>query len=274
MFETVLVAADGEDTDDTSLAAAAVLARGAGATVVALQVTDPSQHQAARGVLEGRLASLDVPHQIELRSGDPAETVLEVAARSPGPLICLTSQGRSALGDMLAGSVTEAVLAAATAPVLVVGPATSAELLRSGSSIVVCVDDTPDCEAVAGPAAVLARALGLGVTLVEVVSPEERVRLNDVTTVDAPTDLGRLRLEEVATMVRTHGAERVDTKVLYGNDVADSVAHFASTSGAAAVAAVGHGRSGLRRLLRGSTALRLIATAPCPVLTVRCDAAN
>ena len=30
-----------------------------------------------------------------------------------------------------------------------------------------------------------------------------------------------------------------------------------------------HGRSGLGRLLLGSTAERVLATAPCPVLTVR-----
>jgi nucleotide-binding universal stress UspA family protein len=172
---------------------------------------------------------------------------------------------------MMAGSVTEAVLAGSTSPVLVLGPDTSPEQLGSGDSVVICVDETSVCESIIAPAASLVAALGRTAILVEVVPPEERVKIDDVAAVDDPTDVGTARLDHVQSMLTSQGVDTVETHVLYGADVAESIAHFARERHAAAVALSSHGRSGVRRLLHGSTTMRLIAIAPCPVLTVRCD---
>jgi nucleotide-binding universal stress UspA family protein len=61
-------------------------------------------------------------------------------------------------------------------------------------------------------------------------------------------DRARRRLDRLAAEARRAGV-RVDTAVLEG--------------------AAAHGRTRVARLLLGSVAARMVATAPCPVLTVR-----
>ena len=50
---------------------------------------------------------------------------------------------------------------------------------------------------------------------------------------------------------------------------ADVVLEHASAIGADLIAMGTHGRSGIGRAVLGSTAEHVVATAPCPVLTVR-----
>lgn len=272
MFETVLVAVDGNETDRASIAAGAIIAEHAGARLRLVHVATIGQGDEAPAAVEAEVAASPVPAALEVKVGDPASVIVDEAAGSPAGLICLTSQGRGALGDLMAGSVTEAVLATSDAPTIVVGPEGSAGRLDSGTSVIICVDESSDCESIVGPATELIRALGVGATVVEVVPPDEQVHIDDVPRLDVSTASGRRRLEEVSTMLRIRGIDQVDAHVLYGADVAESVAHFAGEHDAAAVAMASHGLSGLRRLLRGSNTMRLIAMSPCPVLTVRCDA--
>ena len=272
MFETVLVAVDGNDTDHASIELGAMIAERAEATLCLLHVSPSGQGDDIQRAIEQRLAGAPGTAKLEVKVGDPAEVIVDEAAASPAALTCLTSQGRGALGDLMAGSVTEAVLATSSTPVVVLGPASSASQIAAGTSVVICVDESSDCESIVGPSVELIRTLGVGASLVEVVPPDEQVHIDDVPNVDVSTASGRRRLDEVETMLRLHGIERIEAHILYGADVAESVAHFAREHGAAAVAMASHGLSGVRRLLRGSNTMRLIAIAPCPVLTVRCDA--
>ncbi len=76
------------------------------------------------------------------------------------------------------------------------------------------------------------------------------------------------RLVEARRDAETAGASRVDTRLLQGL-VASEITDFAFEGGFDLVVMGTHGRTGIKHLLMGSVAERVLRRAPCPVLTVR-----
>jgi universal stress protein A len=75
------------------------------------------------------------------------------------------------------------------------------------------------------------------------------------------------RLAKLAARARKHG---VRTRTLLLEGTPWQAITRAAKAGRARVIVLGtHGRSGLAKLFLGSVAERVVATAPCPVLTVR-----
>ena len=74
------------------------------------------------------------------------------------------------------------------------------------------------------------------------------------------------KLEPVLETVRAAGV-KARGEILEGH-AAREVADLASRSGASLLVVGTHGRTGLKKLVVGSVASQVIATATCPVLTV------
>jgi nucleotide-binding universal stress UspA family protein len=74
------------------------------------------------------------------------------------------------------------------------------------------------------------------------------------------------QLEPVLATVRAAGV-KVRGEILAGH-AAKELALLADRNGAAMVVIGTHGRTGIKKLVMGSVASQVIATAPCPVLTV------
>ena len=75
------------------------------------------------------------------------------------------------------------------------------------------------------------------------------------------------QLDKLATKARASGV-RAKGSVLEGS-AHDQIARFARSKHADLIVMGTHGRSGLAKLFLGSVAGRVVAAAPCPVLTVR-----
>ena len=75
------------------------------------------------------------------------------------------------------------------------------------------------------------------------------------------------QMEPVLATVRAAGV-KVRGEILAGH-ASKQLVDLASRSGAALLVVGTHGRTGLKKLVVGSVAGQIIATAPCPVLTVR-----
>ncbi|MBI4564199.1 MAG: universal stress protein [Planctomycetes bacterium] len=69
---------------------------------------------------ERELAQAGIPSEYHLRVGDPASEILAEAAARAVDLIAMTTHGRSGVSRWVLGSVTEKVVRAADAPLLVV----------------------------------------------------------------------------------------------------------------------------------------------------------
>jgi nucleotide-binding universal stress UspA family protein len=75
------------------------------------------------------------------------------------------------------------------------------------------------------------------------------------------------KLEPVLARARAEGV-RVRGEILAGH-TAKKLSELAVKNGAGMLVIGTHGRTGLKKLVMGSVASQVIATAPCPVLTVR-----
>ncbi|MFB6164874.1 MAG: universal stress protein [Haloarculaceae archaeon] len=80
-----------------------------------------SQIQPARRASE-RLEDAGIAVDLDERSGNPTEEILDLAAETDADLVCIGGRKRTPTGKALFGSVTQSVLLEATCPVMVCHP--------------------------------------------------------------------------------------------------------------------------------------------------------
>lgn len=155
MFTRILVPSDGSSVSSLAAEAAIDLARACGASIVALSVAvpeapllveggmvpDPGQEtndllEHARGVVDAlersaRRAGIDCIPATRI-THDASQAIVLAACEYRCDLIVMGSHGRRGVTRLLAGSVTQEVLASATVPVMVLRPARPDEQVRTG----------------------------------------------------------------------------------------------------------------------------------------------
>jgi nucleotide-binding universal stress UspA family protein len=146
MYKKILVPTDGSELSDQAVTAAIDFARLCGAEIVALSVAEPYplmpaaegamvidtgfetrtlQEQAQRTVDQVAKAASEAGLKctaLTVLSMVPHEEIIRVAAEYQCDLIFMASHGRHGLSRLLAGSVTQNVLAYSTVPVMVLRP--------------------------------------------------------------------------------------------------------------------------------------------------------
>lgn len=255
MHTSILVALDHSPLAEQALEPAASLARRwsvpLGLVTVALAGSDPGDDRYLERVA-ARFDDLDVErHVVAGMAADPA--LVQLAAARPDALLCLASHGRSGLGQLLLGSVSEAVVRELGRPVLVVGPAGGRPV--PDGRIVVPLDGSDAAETIVPEAARWAVAFGSRLVLAHVGGSH---------AVDGPA----VDLAAVASRWADTGAT-IEIREITADEPADALIEEASSTETALVAMTTHGRSGLRRLALGSVAARIVHRAPTPVLLLR-----
>lgn len=229
--------------------------------------------EVARAALEDLLVDhategLDVRR--EMREGyTPRVIILDYAREIDADLIVQGSQGRTGLDRLRLGSVAEQVVRHAPCPVLTVRDGDEAGAASPGE-ILVPVDFSPHTR----PALVLAQALAelYAVPLhlfhaVEIPSqPTFYPPVSDWSQEERLLEMARRELAELAARHPAAGIE-METSVAIGRASLETV-RTAEQRGSGLVVMSTHGDRGLKRFLLGSTAERVIRTAPCPVLTL------
>lgn len=119
----IAVPTDFSEASDRAVEYGAALARQMGASLYLLHVLkDHAHYQVARarlGALADRLTR-DVPRvALEVRDGDPAESIAEGAMHYGADLVVMATHGRTGLAHLLTGSVAERLIRIASCPVLV-----------------------------------------------------------------------------------------------------------------------------------------------------------
>jgi nucleotide-binding universal stress UspA family protein len=121
-------------------------------------------------------------------------------------------------------------------------------------------------------AAELAGGVGAELTLVHVHTPPSHAAVDVLTGAPEGASVAARELEKLLTGWRAD-AERVSGRAariaLLSGDPAEQIVRFARESGSDLVVVGTHGRRGLRRLVLGSVAERVLRAAPCPVLAAR-----
>jgi nucleotide-binding universal stress UspA family protein len=280
----VLVPLDGSERALTALPPAAQLARAAGVDVILMTAARPAH---APGVEEDLALQLGETDALFLLTGaasasalsglpvtrlvvkgeaaaPPAEAILAAARDVGAGLIVMATHGRSGVRRAILGSVADAVVAQAAAPVLLVpphAPAPSGDRPVAGTArLLVALDGSAASEAALGTAAAASAALGAPIDLVRVVAG------GGASGANAALESVELRLHRAGVPCR-----RLRTAVLEarGRSVAETLLAYAEQSDARMLILATHARRGLDRLVHGSVAAELLARAAVPVMLVR-----
>ncbi len=265
----ILVPTDGSEESDAAYAAIMPLVRAYAPEVAVLHVFEDPE---ASFVPPARIAkacralrSVHVNAHLELRVGTPADQILEVARGRKADLIAISTHGRAGVGRLLWGSVAEAVLRRAELPVLVTRPGSHE---RPWKKIVVALDGSERGEAILPDAVRVAKKLGAALDLVRVAVPvPPLLGIGDVPTPLLPADDPLPYLKTVVERVSHEGVEARAVGLEGG--VRTRILQHVQESGAGLLCLTTHGRTGLARVLLGSTAEDLLRHAPCPVLLRR-----
>lgn len=297
MIHDILVPVDGSAFSEHAVPVALDLARRAHArvhlvqvhetilapgTATDLPVYDPQWDPALRAQEEEYLASLadrcaeraGVRPRAELLDGVVADAVGAYAAEMEIDQIVMTTHGRGGISRAWVGSVADALVRRAAAPVLLVRPKAEEpdwHASLQASHILVPLDGSPLSESALGPALTLGSITGARYTLLRVVLP-----LPFLTIPNAPTaflDAGARQaradadvyLEGVAARLRSQGAQVEVTAELHSIPV-QGILDYAARNAVDMIVMATHGRGGWSRVALGSVADKVMRGTLLPVM--------
>jgi len=277
-LEKLLVCTDESPDSQGAVTAALDLAKAAGCQVFLLQVLSfiplyelqapdllpppmvnlelqAAQEAAVRSHLEfwqEKAAGMGVRLEPRLRTSVSAyEGILEEAEAVQPDWIIMGRHGLTGLPRLLLGSVAARVIGHSAVSVLVVPRGAALEFKR----VLIAADDSPFSAAAWQEALSITQRMESHLTAIAVAASGGEVKTaNQVVQ----------RMEAEA---RLRGVP-LETAVPYGRPF-EAILQVAQAKKVNLIVLGSHGRTGLRRLLLGSTAERVIGQAPCPVLVVK-----
>ncbi|MEJ7601804.1 MAG: universal stress protein [Kofleriaceae bacterium] len=199
-------------------------------------------------------------------TGVPWIQLVELVEKDPAiGLVVIGTHGRTGLARVLLGSVAEKVVRHASCPVMATRAPGGAEPF---DHVLVPLDLSASSQRACEFAAQLARPGGRGITLLHVI--EVPVTFSSELTEDAMLEQIDRRasklVEDAAARLRTTVSVPVVTRIRIGHPGAQTLAVLDDDPTFDLVVMVSHGRTGVRRVLLGSVAEKIVRHAPCPVL--------
>lgn len=269
---------------DRAFVLACSMARTSGSRLHVLHVAPVPGYD--REEMEAALRRRQAPAPLEtvrhLLDGEAAPEILRMAKEIRFARIVMGTQGRSGLARLLMGSVAEQVVRHAPCPVVTVmapllepppanqGHAAAAVPIPAAISIQTILHPTDlsdHCKEAFQVACLLAKEHAARVIVVHV--PEPRVAPVGMAPAPPLPEGHRGGMEEWLRW--SHQSEtgvQVEYRVEEG-DAAPGIVSAAQATACDLIVMGTHGRTGLRRLLMGSVAERVLRMAPCPVVTVK-----
>lgn len=262
-FAHVVVALDGSDTAERALPVARALAEAGGSRLSLVTAAVHEDHiPTARRIQRKAAAALGRPVDTEVVVGQPAATpLLAFLERHHDAVVVMTTHARTAIGELLLGSVADEVVGRSPIPVVLVGP--DVKLPEAGAAyhdVIVCVDGTPPSELLLPVAAAMHHELHMHPWLFEVVRPGDghgaRFDVFESAYVHRAADtLHQLGIE-------------ADWDTGHDRDTARAIVRFAEDRIDPVIAIATHGRHPRQRISDASVTVTVARAAPCPVLVL------
>jgi nucleotide-binding universal stress UspA family protein len=277
-LEKLLVCTDGSPESQGAVRAALELARSAGSKVYLLEVLtfipgyelqspdllpppplnlelQAAQEAAVRerlGAWQAEAAQQGVNLEPRLRISSSAyEGILEEAEETRPDWIIMGRHGLTGLARLLMGSVTARVIGHSPVDVLVVPQ----EATLSFKRLLMASDDSPYSAAAWTEALSIAKRMDSALIGVSVAASDSEIKTATAVT-------GKLEAAAAAAGLT------IETMILRGRPY-EAIAIAAQLKQADLIVLGSHGRTGLKKLLMGSVAERVIGQAPCAVLVVK-----
>lgn len=289
MIRTMVVPLDGSQTAEAALPVAAGLARRLHARLLAVHALDFTNTEYAHcddapdwwgeNVMDRAARYLEVTAaisrkkwQVELETrlieSDPLSALLRSPVSKKADLIVMTTHGRGPVERVWLGSVADQLIREAGRPILLIPPGARTEPHDDTpfSHIMVPLDGSATAEHVVPLAAAIATADGARLTLVRVATPALVNAIAHPHVGSGDDD------EAYRYLMRRSGAFRLLSRDLQcvalagDRPTATQILNYAATHDVDMIAMSTHGYGGLRRLVLGSIADKIIRASPVPVL--------
>ncbi|MDI6715445.1 MAG: universal stress protein [Actinomycetota bacterium] len=205
--------------------------------------------------------------QIEyvLSEGSTHKAIIDAAKSRNCGLIVMARRSLDELERAFVGSVTAKVIGYSPIDVLVM-PSNSD---IKWSNILLAVDGSVYSEIAAKRAISIARSCGSKLIIVSVVDVTDEFFIHSPAAVDEMIQNAWATVEKIKKMVKPADIN-IEAYVKEG-DPEDKIVSVAEELGSDTICLGSHGRTGLRRLVMGSVAEKVIGNAPCPVLVVKAN---
>lgn len=278
-LQKLMVCVDGSPNSAGAVAAGLTLARSCGSKLLLLQVVEiipryelygpdlmppPPQpdleflklrEESVRSRLEEwqtEAANQGIDLEIRVHSDTAVYTgILEVAAAMQPQLIIMGRHGRTGLDRMVMGSVTAKIVGHSHYNVLVVPQQAILDFHR----LLIASDGSPFSVAAWEEALSITRTAGSSLMAVSVARDDSAVTRTEETL---------RQMQEAAAQAGVP----LEAQMLRGRPF-EAILNAAAMKQVDLIILGSHGRTGLKRLLLGSVAERVIGLAPCPVLVVK-----
>lgn len=278
----ILVPIDFSPASRAVLAQAVLIARALSARLTVLHVAEPPNYSGSLDELAGAIpAEVSVPVEklarrvrtfsgrivpralagdILVGQGVAGESIVATARQRHSRLIVCATHGYSGFKRFLLGSTAEYLIRHSPCPVLTLRRPSARRPVTRIRSILAPVDLSAPSREASGYAAAFAARLRARLTLLHVVPP-----IDDSAGTKRAVARSADKLGELALRLGKHGV-KVTTEVATG-EAKPAILKAAADTDLIVIAT--HGRSGLSRILLGSTAEAVIREATCPVLVIR-----
>lgn len=293
MFHTILVPLDRSPLAEQALPLALELAWRAGATLDLVSVhglyaledpgaarlpfapaEDAEFRRHEQHYLDLTAERLAAKHCVVMRTavvdGLVVDGLLKRQHDKPADLIVMTTHGRGPVSRAFLGSVADELIRQAPVPLLLVRPHALASEPTAPlvTHMLIPLDGSPLAEEVLPPALELANLLEARCTLLRVIESSDAPSVHTSCRPCAPQEAEAMAyLESIARRARAGGL-RVDTRVATARHVAQSIVEQSQKWPGHVIALATHGRGGLRRMLLGSVADKVIRASTVPVLVL------
>jgi len=308
MYQSILVPLDGSAAAEHVLPTALSLARRFKAALKIVHVHAPVWVAYSEGGVYDALVDRELREQMQAYLDGVIQRLSEVtnvtlssvlldglvtgainrhAIESGVDLVVMTTQGRGPVARFWLGSVADRLLRQSTVPILFVRPQeVDADLSHESKfgHMLIPLDGSQLAEQILEPAAALASATNAEVTLLRVVqqfTPDSYDPDSGRVSGIRPALLAQLQevdrqewqraedyLDQLAERLRQRTLN-VQTRVVSHMRPATAILDDATTHGVNLIALATHGRGGLKRLLVGSVADKVLRGATTPVLVFR-----
>jgi nucleotide-binding universal stress UspA family protein len=299
MFRALLVPLDGSAFSEHALPFALGIARRAGAGVQLLHVHVPLVHATGLSVLDRgaderakdqewaylnrmvrrwTIAAPEVRISTALLEGFPPDVLREQT--SEADLVIMATHGRGPSSRFWLGSVADALVRTADAPLLLLRPGEQSPpnaLAPPFRQLMIPLDGSDLAEQALEPTLQLGRPMEATYILLRVVKPAMMLDPNlgcpAMTGVDEKLtrqalDEAQAYLDRIVERIRGQGLT-VSTRVVLHTNPADAILEETREQRADLLALATHGRGGIRRLLLGSVADKVLRGGTTPMLVCR-----
>lgn len=259
MVSRIVVPLDESEFSEAAIPVADELASAIGAEVIVLAAGWGSTVGELQTYLEAKATDFSVPVRTVVSPDTFPATAIADSIDSPDDAVVMSTHGRSGIGRALLGSVAEDVLHRTDQAVMLLGPRIDRFTTFKGRTLAVSTDGSPISAIILPRAAVWAKSLGMSVCVISV-------------TAAGGTPIGGAEPESLERAVASAVAYFTELGIsaqsesIVGADASQSMLEWINANDVGLFAMATHGRGGLSRTALGSTTMKVVHDARCPVL--------